>query len=82
MDNFSSPFCVLRSSTSRRDVLVDVGMHRKSDRKLYGDVDATFETGVAGKASALTPVPGGVGPMTIAMLLVNTAAAAWSKSNV
>ncbi|MCA2961154.1 MAG: bifunctional 5,10-methylenetetrahydrofolate dehydrogenase/5,10-methenyltetrahydrofolate cyclohydrolase [Silvanigrellales bacterium] len=60
-------------------VVVDVGMHRKSDGKLCGDVDATFETGVAGKASALTPVPGGVGPMTIAMLLVNTAAAAWSK---
>jgi methylenetetrahydrofolate dehydrogenase (NADP+) / methenyltetrahydrofolate cyclohydrolase len=58
-------------------VVVDVGMHRGSDGKLCGDVDASLGSGVAGHASALTPVPGGVGPMTIAMLLVNTAATAW-----
>lgn len=57
-------------------VVVDVGMHRTPEGTLCGDVDADAVKGVA---SALTPVPGGVGPMTIAMLLVNTAAAAWSK---
>ncbi len=49
-------------------VVIDVGMNRL-DGKLSGDVD--FE-GVAPKASLITPVPGGVGPMTIAMLLHNT----------
>ncbi len=50
-------------------VVIDVGMNRKADGKLCGDV----EYGEAEKrASAITPVPGGVGPMTIAMLLVNT----------
>ena len=53
-------------------VVIDVGMNRV-DGKLYGDVD--FEA-VKEKASAITPVPGGVGPMTIAMLLCNTFAAA------
>ena len=49
-------------------VVVDVGMNRE-DGKLYGDVD--FES-VSKKASLITPVPGGVGPMTIAMLMKNT----------
>jgi methylenetetrahydrofolate dehydrogenase (NADP+) / methenyltetrahydrofolate cyclohydrolase len=53
-------------------VVIDVGMNRTEDG-LCGDVD--FEP-VAEVASAITPVPGGVGPMTIAMLLVNTLAAA------
>jgi methylenetetrahydrofolate dehydrogenase (NADP+) / methenyltetrahydrofolate cyclohydrolase len=53
-------------------VVIDVGMHRNEDG-LCGDVD--FES-VAEIAAAITPVPGGVGPMTIAMLLVNTLAAA------
>jgi methylenetetrahydrofolate dehydrogenase (NADP+)/methenyltetrahydrofolate cyclohydrolase len=53
-------------------VVIDVGMNRGEDG-LCGDVD--FEA-VAELASAITPVPGGVGPMTIAMLLVNTLAAA------
>jgi methylenetetrahydrofolate dehydrogenase (NADP+)/methenyltetrahydrofolate cyclohydrolase len=61
-------------------IVVDVGMHRGSDGKLCGDVDASSETGVAGRAAWLTPVPGGVGPMTIAMLLVNTAVAAWGRA--
>lgn len=54
-------------------VVVDVGMCRDQKGKLCGDVD--FE-GVAKKASYLTPVPGGVGPMTVAMLLQNTCKAA------
>lgn len=54
-------------------VVIDVGMNRNDAGKLCGDVD--FE-GVRGVAGFITPVPGGVGPMTIAMLLVNTIEAA------
>ena len=54
-------------------VVIDVGMNRREDGKLTGDVD--FES-VSKKASAITPVPGGVGPMTITMLLENTLTAA------
>jgi methylenetetrahydrofolate dehydrogenase (NADP+)/methenyltetrahydrofolate cyclohydrolase len=50
-------------------VVIDVGMNRNDEGKLCGDVD--FE-GVKEVASWITPVPGGVGPMTITMLLVNT----------
>lgn len=50
-------------------VVIDVGMNRDDDGKLCGDVD--FD-GVAQVASYITPVPGGIGPMTRAMLLVNT----------
>jgi methylenetetrahydrofolate dehydrogenase (NADP+)/methenyltetrahydrofolate cyclohydrolase len=50
-------------------VVIDVGINRLPDGRIVGDVD--FE-GVRQKASAITPVPGGVGPMTIAMLLFNT----------
>ncbi|MBR5121628.1 MAG: bifunctional methylenetetrahydrofolate dehydrogenase/methenyltetrahydrofolate cyclohydrolase FolD [Oscillospiraceae bacterium] len=54
-------------------VVIDVGMNRDENGKLCGDVD--FE-GVAEKASFITPVPGGVGPMTITMLMQNTEKAA------
>ena len=54
-------------------VVIDVGMNRRPDGKLTGDVD--FAT-VAPKASHITPVPGGVGPMTITMLMQNTLTAA------
>ena len=54
-------------------VVLDVGMNRNAEGKLCGDVD--FE-GVKQVASHITPVPGGVGPMTITMLLVNTLEAA------
>ncbi len=54
-------------------VVIDVGMNRNEEGKLCGDVD--FE-GVRQVASHITPVPGGVGPMTITMLLVNTLEAA------
>ena len=54
-------------------VVIDVGMNRNEQGKLCGDVD--FD-GVRQVAGWITPVPGGVGPMTRAMLLVNTLAAA------
>ena len=54
-------------------VVIDVGMNRDDQGKLCGDVD--FE-GVSEVAGYITPVPGGVGPMTITMLLVNTLEAA------
>jgi len=50
-------------------IVIDVGINRNSEGKIVGDVD--FEN-VAPKCSFITPVPGGVGPMTIAMLLSNT----------
>jgi methylenetetrahydrofolate dehydrogenase (NADP+)/methenyltetrahydrofolate cyclohydrolase len=53
--------------------VIDVGMNRGADGKLKGDVDFAAVSSVAG---AITPVPGGVGPMTIACLLANTVRAA------
>jgi methylenetetrahydrofolate dehydrogenase (NADP+)/methenyltetrahydrofolate cyclohydrolase len=75
---------VLVAAVGRRDlvrgdmvkpgaVVIDVGMNRKEDGKLCGDVDYAAVAEVAGW---ITPVPGGVGPMTITMLLVNTLEAA------
>jgi len=54
-------------------MVIDVGINRMDDGKLKGDVDYA---GVSAVASAITPVPGGVGPMTIACLLANTLKAA------
>ncbi len=54
-------------------IVIDIGINRLPDGKLVGDID--FEN-VSKKASYITPVPGGVGPMTIAMLLKNTLKAA------
>lgn len=54
-------------------VVIDVGINRLPNGKLVGDVDFDTASKIAG---AITPVPGGVGPMTIAMLLVNTLEAA------
>mgnify|MGYP000023232727 CR=1 FL=1 len=54
-------------------VVLDVGINRGEDGKLYGDVDFA---GAEQNAAKITPVPGGVGPMTIAMLLDNTVTAA------
>jgi methylenetetrahydrofolate dehydrogenase (NADP+)/methenyltetrahydrofolate cyclohydrolase len=58
--------------------VIDVGMNRE-DGKLRGDVDFASASEVAG---AITPVPGGVGPMTIAMLLANTLAAARARAGL
>jgi methylenetetrahydrofolate dehydrogenase (NADP+)/methenyltetrahydrofolate cyclohydrolase len=57
-------------------VVIDVGINRQADGKLKGDVE--FDVAVA-RASAITPVPGGVGPMTIAMLMSNTVRAATAR---
>lgn len=53
----------------RRPVVIDVGINRTESGKLVGDVEFAA---AAQRASWITPVPGGVGPMTIAMLLHNT----------
>lgn len=60
-------------------VVIDVGMNRDENGKLCGDVD--FED-CKDKAGYITPVPGGVGPMTIAMLMQNTLTAAKVKNNI
>lgn len=60
-------------------VVIDVGMNRDENGKLCGDVD--FEN-VKDKAEAITPVPGGVGPMTIAMLMKNTLKAAKLQNGI
>ncbi len=57
-------------------VVIDVGIHRDENNKLCGDVD--FDA-VFASCQAITPVPGGVGPMTIAMLLQNCIDSAWNK---
>ncbi|MCD8566464.1 MAG: bifunctional methylenetetrahydrofolate dehydrogenase/methenyltetrahydrofolate cyclohydrolase, partial [Alphaproteobacteria bacterium] len=54
-------------------IVIDVGINRLDSGKLAGDVDFDAAQGIA---SAITPVPGGVGPMTIACLLQNTIRAA------
>lgn len=70
-----SPRCLGREHVRQGAVVVDVGINRisapetKTGTRLVGDVDAAA---MADWAAALTPVPGGVGPMTIAMLLENT----------
>ena len=69
------PGLVTADMVSEGVVVIDVGTNR-TDAGLVGDVD--FE-GVKAKARAITPVPGGVGPMTRAMLLVNTVAAAQAQ---
>ena len=57
-------------------IVIDVGMNRDENGKLCGDVD--FDA-VAPKCSLITPVPGGVGPMTITSLLYNTCLSAWKE---
>lgn len=67
-----------RKHLKKNAVVIDVGIHR-TDQGLCGDVDAKD---LDGHVSALTPVPGGVGPMTITMLLHNTIALAEKNANL
>jgi methylenetetrahydrofolate dehydrogenase (NADP+) / methenyltetrahydrofolate cyclohydrolase len=67
------PNLILPQMVRSGAVVIDVGINRLPDGRLVGDVD--FE-GVRQKASYITPVPGGVGPMTVTMLLHNTVASA------
>ena len=62
------PKFVTKDFVKEGAVVIDVGIHRNEDNKLCGDVD--FDD-IVEKVSAITPVPGGVGPMTIAMLMNN-----------
>ena len=70
------PFFLKADMVKDGAIVVDVGINRLDDGRLVGDVDF-YE--VAPKCSYITPVPGGVGPMTIAMLLNNTILAAQAK---
>lgn len=63
------PNLILPQMVKRGAVVIDVGINRLPDGRITGDVDFP---GVCAKASAITPVPGGVGPMTVTMLLENT----------
>jgi methylenetetrahydrofolate dehydrogenase (NADP+)/methenyltetrahydrofolate cyclohydrolase len=67
------PEMIKGSSIKPGAVVIDVGINRLENKKLVGDVEYQSCSGVA---SAITPVPGGVGPMTIAMLMKNTVRAA------
>ena len=70
-----SPRFVTAEMVQPKATVIDVGINRLKDGSLVGDVD--FET-VAPKAAIITPVPGGIGPMTIASLLQNTLKSALS----
>ncbi len=67
------PNLILPQMVKTGAVVIDVGINRLPDGRITGDVDFA---GVARKASHITPVPGGVGPMTVTMLLENTIASA------
>ena len=67
------PNLILPQMVRTGAVVIDVGINRLPTGQLVGDID--FE-GIREKASHVTPVPGGVGPMTVTMLLVNTIASA------
>jgi methylenetetrahydrofolate dehydrogenase (NADP+)/methenyltetrahydrofolate cyclohydrolase len=67
------PRLITKEMVKTGAVVIDVGINRLPDGRLVGDVD--FEA-VAEKAAYITPVPGGVGPMTVTMLVVNTVRAA------
>ena len=71
--------CVKADMVKEGAVVIDVGMNRDENGKLCGDVD--FED-VKDKCSFITPVPGGVGPMTISMLMQNTLTAAKIQNGI
>ena len=67
------PKFLKENMVKKNSVIIDVGINRDDNGKIIGDVD--FEN-VSKKSSYITPVPGGVGPMTIAMLMNNVIKAA------
>lgn len=67
------PNLIVEAMVKRGAVVIDVGINRLDNGKLVGDVDFV---GVSKKAAYITPVPGGVGPMTVTMLITNTVHAA------
>ena len=73
------PRFVTENMVKENAVVIDVGINRMDDGKICGDVD--FEN-VKEKVSYITPVPGGVGPMTIAMLLYNLVKATKKQNNI
>ncbi len=73
------PYFVTADMAKDGAVVIDVGMDRNKEGKLCGDVDFAE---VEKKASYITPVPGGVGPMTIATLMKNTVTAAKIQNNI
>lgn len=73
------PYFVTADMVKDGAVVIDVGMDRNKEGKLCGDVDFVE---VEKKASYITPVPGGVGPMTIATLMKNTVTAAKLQNNI
>ena len=71
------PGLIVKQMVRNGAVVIDVGINRLPSGKIVGDVD--FEA-VREKASHITPVPGGVGPMTVTMLIENTITAASQKT--
>ena len=67
------PGLIVPQMVKRGAVVIDVGINRLPDGRIVGDVDFA---GVSAKAAAITPVPGGVGPLTVTMLLENTVVSA------
>ena len=70
---------IKESMVKENAIVIDVGMNRDENNKLCGDVD--FEN-VKDTASYITPVPGGVGPLTISMLLLNTLTAYKTRKGI
>ena len=76
---FRSANFITADMVKEKAVVIDVGINRLDNGKITGDVD--FEN-VKEKASYITPVPGGVGPMTIAMLMNNVIKATKRQNNM
>jgi len=73
------PSLIQENMVKEGAVILDVGIHRLESGKIVGDVDFN---GVYSKVAAITPVPGGIGPMTIASLLENTLLAAYYQHHL
>jgi methylenetetrahydrofolate dehydrogenase (NADP+)/methenyltetrahydrofolate cyclohydrolase len=71
------PGLITGAMVKRGAIVIDVGINRLPDNRIVGDCDFAS---VRERASLMTPVPGGVGPMTVTMLLVNTIDAAFKSA--